>query len=946
MRNALWPSLAAAAALLSACADSASLDNAAARPDVARNAQALEDFNPLPSGFTYTARSRFEVELLLDPILARIKVRPDTNPLPGFWGDHSYVLDFTGCPSVDSGSYEYAWRVDGTQRPETGCQSAFSFLTTGAHTVELSIRAADGRTRSYHRTIPVKDYLIVSLGDSYGSGEGAPDIESSDYGSAGWADRRCHRSSFAPSAIAARQLEEADPLSSVTYVNLACSGATISRETWVQDGHDDGFAWKGISEGVGLLAEYKGAEVHSDNGTKLPPQLDVLTDLVGAKGSYGSRPIDMLVMSAGGNDFGFGDVLTFCTTNVNCHEGDDGSRLRFEMGKLRDALPGRYAALQARLDTLPVKSTYLMEYPDFIHQDEATLCGKILQDTNIVGYDISWGELSFLDSFASRPLMDLMKGAASAHGWNYVGGNSRAFIQGHGMCTAERWVNTNTDAKAKQGVLPDDSTAFGFLSTSAVSMGAAHPNRAGYTAMAQNLLRNLAATDPARAADGTLLRAYDTDDVYLIVGGARFQVPSWEWLSANWGRGGDDVIDLPMATLERFLDAPRDGTVVRQAGNSGIFVFQGGAPFWFPSWEEWAGYRDAQQLTDVAIKTVPGGSLEKFRDPRDGTLVRERTSPAVWVYRGGSPFWFPSWEAWTAYRDALGLKDDDIRAVPRGSLRATCNLSGCFSKELAPRDGTVVREMGKPALWVYQGGGRFWVPSGEAWAAYCNSTGLTDAAIGVIPRGSLSATLEVINGAEQWRVREDVARDGTVVREVGSNAMWVYQGGGRFWVPSSAAWSGYSAATGTLSESIRTVPRGSLWETLVDVNGTDQWRVREDVPRDGTVVRQVNDPAIFIYQGGGNFWFPSSEELAAWGAAAQPIRTIPEASIGQTLTRIDGVEAWRQRNDLPRDGTLLRERTGSQVYRVQGGQKYPVGSYEASQVKVVPNGSSGRVPNT
>ena len=53
-------------------------------------------------------------------------------------------------------------------------------------------------------TIPdiyIKDYLVVALGDSYGSGEGAPDIKSQPSGSIFggytdpvWEDKRCHRS--------------------------------------------------------------------------------------------------------------------------------------------------------------------------------------------------------------------------------------------------------------------------------------------------------------------------------------------------------------------------------------------------------------------------------------------------------------------------------------------------------------------------------------------------------------------------------------------------------------------------------------------------------------------------------------------------------------------------------------------------------------------------------
>lgn len=106
-----------------------------------------------------------------------------------------------------------------------------------------------------------------------------------------WQDRRCHRSALSGQVLAARLLEEADPRTSVTFIHLACSGATV---------------WKG------LLGEYEGQEPPS--GPKLPPQINEAVRLAGG------RPLDALVVSIGGNDVGFADVIEACVLQQKCFE--------------------------------------------------------------------------------------------------------------------------------------------------------------------------------------------------------------------------------------------------------------------------------------------------------------------------------------------------------------------------------------------------------------------------------------------------------------------------------------------------------------------------------------------------------------------------------------------------------------------------------------------------
>ncbi len=154
-------------------------------------------------------------------------------------------LNFDGCQTEEEAASglsanTYAWAVDGADagaRPPTPGRSR-----------------RWPRDESHSQIVTVKDVFIVSIGDSYGSGEGNPDIPQKfdDLGfvSAGakWVDERCHRSATAGAAQAAMAIERGDSKSSVTFISLACSGGTIDAPIY----NGDKF------EGSGMLGPFRG----------------------------------------------------------------------------------------------------------------------------------------------------------------------------------------------------------------------------------------------------------------------------------------------------------------------------------------------------------------------------------------------------------------------------------------------------------------------------------------------------------------------------------------------------------------------------------------------------------------------------------------------------------------------------------------------------------------
>lgn len=146
---------------------------------------------------------------------------------------------------------------------------------------------------------------IVSLGDSFAAGQGAPDID----GERSYSDQQCERSANAAITQAVDNLTTEERNNHVVqYTNFACTGATIN---------------------VGVLGPYTGpglfSEISSDtifrNPTVLSPvgsmpnqALPSQVDQVQAHIEANNLPgIDIVSLTVGGNDSGFLNIILGCS---------------------------------------------------------------------------------------------------------------------------------------------------------------------------------------------------------------------------------------------------------------------------------------------------------------------------------------------------------------------------------------------------------------------------------------------------------------------------------------------------------------------------------------------------------------------------------------------------------------------------------------------------------
>ena len=244
----------------------------------------------------------------------------------------------------DTRTTNQAWTITGVglaQPMQAFGRAPFVELPEGTFTVRLVARE-NGVPRTVTKEILVNDILIVAIGDSMTSGEGNPErpiLENplNAFVPNIWADEfvvagirphpQAHRSTLSYSAQAALDLENADPRSSVTYVNLAHTGA-------------------GTIEGI--LEEF-----HDQAA-----QLDEVREVVG------SRQIDALVMSVGLNDVKFGDVIGGLLARgvplVGTSFDDVEAGFKDELGELNEEYRRIDEAIRLKLN---VREVFLVEYP-------------------------------------------------------------------------------------------------------------------------------------------------------------------------------------------------------------------------------------------------------------------------------------------------------------------------------------------------------------------------------------------------------------------------------------------------------------------------------------------------------------------------------------------------------------------------------------------------------
>lgn len=419
-------------------------------------------------------------------------------PPAGGWAPSAWTVRLDACASSGGGQEitSYRWEIEGLPTQDVSrCATLIQVPEEREYPVTLTITTADGTSAHTTRDVTVQDRFIVVMGDSTASGEGNPEgrIVYGEFGVDSpprWSNTRCHRSGRTASAIAALALERQDPHSSVTFLIVACSGATI-RE--------------------GIIGPYQGIEPKNPDDP-VPPQLLQVKNALGGFGGNG-RMIDDLIIAIGANDVGFAKIGAHCLLWGNCHLDE---ALNAELAADLAALPQAYDIMRNHIDwpyDLDVRSTYITEYPDFSTDWDGDRCDEIGRD--IIDIGIFWtgmgrAEANWAANAMLWPLNEVLQAqVAKARGegkdWRYVDISSTWTVYGlygHGYCignpkipTPQRWIRTFSESCDLQG--PPLWVLFGaWACFPGANEGLLHPNEYGHEALAQRYLSALRANAP------------------------------------------------------------------------------------------------------------------------------------------------------------------------------------------------------------------------------------------------------------------------------------------------------------------------------------------------------------------------------------------------------------------------------------------------------------------
>ena len=355
----------------------------------------------------------------------------------------------------------------------------------GRYKVTVTVSSANKsntETYTYTQTITLRNIVIACLGDSYASGEGNPDTdgvaggtdeiycanitlvqkyhgEESDFMDldypAGWFDIQAHRSFKSGYSLAARQIEDMDPHSTVTFINLSVSGAKI------QDG----------------LMQPQPNRPWMRKG-----QVGYLKELVG------DNKIDVLLLSIGGNDIGFANILEFATKEKLDIPTE--TTYRNAIASLKES----YLSLNLYLkDKFKIDHILIAEYPTHLFSNNYsigridTISGQVI-DTTITNqfscelfqewtgrFSIHYPEILRLNAIGEA-LQTTRIEAASQFNWLYAGGIADKF-KNHGYCSnadQSYWIQASYSC-VNQGD----------------TKGTMHPNPKGQAVIRQSILEKL-----------------------------------------------------------------------------------------------------------------------------------------------------------------------------------------------------------------------------------------------------------------------------------------------------------------------------------------------------------------------------------------------------------------------------------------------------------------------
>jgi hypothetical protein len=297
-----------------------------------------------------------------------------------------------------------------------------------------------------------------------------------------------------------------------------------------------------------------------------------------------------------------------------------------------------------------------------------------------------------------------------------------------------------------------------------------------------------------------------------------------------------------------------DGSMLSDPSDGAVYIIFGGAKFHVWSLEALhLSWSDVHQDTSGILATLP-------LVPRDGTILQEVSDPSVYIVYGGARFGVSSMEA-------LGLDWANRHVVSDTALSQIPRI---------PTNGTLLREVSDPAVYVVYGGARFHVLDmdqlGLKWE---NIRLVSPSALAQIPF---------------------VPVDGTLLKEASSAPVFIVYGGAKFHV-------------------LNMEELGLSWDSIHAVSDGAMGAI-PDVPQDGTAFREHSDSRVFVIRGGVKYWV---QDLASAGLTWSDVHEVSDGALASfPEPSVTPPPVTHQPGDLDADGAVRVADVLSMLKKVAG----------------------------
>ncbi len=353
------------------------------------------------------------------------------------------------------------------------------------------------RQGSVRRFVMPHPLTVAIMGDSYASGEGAPNSSSNllngsvDIDTVTWDHRESHRSKHSGLLLGVKAFQNRFPQLWVEAIHVAVSGATVGDGDHLSGGMMNPFF--GNREAIAIAP-------HHRPNTQVPAQTDRITTWLAENGFL---RMHCIVLTGGGNDAGFGSLIASSILG-DLALSFGSKRVEFQDKLSTFELAAKEDFVAALSETISPRQLLWVNYPDMTSDQNREISGidlegslnpaLMLLNQAVGGDDLQKARILLREDLNPR-ITDVCGDIDSdPNGMACDVVSVQDEFQGHGINADRdnRWFNTFIDSQDQvQGSLD----------------GSVHPNREGYKAYRAPVLASLERLyHPSRGTETVKLR--------------------------------------------------------------------------------------------------------------------------------------------------------------------------------------------------------------------------------------------------------------------------------------------------------------------------------------------------------------------------------------------------------------------------------------------------------